>query len=102
MLFRSEAFHDYDRALRLEPALGVAALNRGILHYRLRHYNAALDDLHRARELGANPALVAVDLALVHLARGEKMAALQELCRTLTQPPSSPADTRTLQKSVRK
>jgi hypothetical protein len=88
--------------LRLDPALSVAVLNRGILHYRMQRYNEALNDLHRARELGANPALVAVDLALVHLARGEKMAALQELYRTLTPTPSSPADIRTLQKSARK
>jgi serine/threonine protein kinase len=74
-----EALRDYDQALQLDPTLADAALNRGLLHYRVRHYLAALLDLERARELGADPALVSFSLALVRLARGEPRAALAEL-----------------------
>src|SRR5262249_59998567 len=35
-----QALDDYDQALRLEPTLAGAALNRGLLHYRARRFDA--------------------------------------------------------------
>jgi tetratricopeptide (TPR) repeat protein len=64
-----KALGDYDQALRLDPTLAVAALNRGVLHYQTGRYTAALRDLRRARELGADPGAVSFNLALVNLAR---------------------------------
>jgi tetratricopeptide (TPR) repeat protein len=82
--------YDYDQALRLDPALAVAAVNRGMLHYGAKRYDAALADLQRARELGTDRAVVAFDLALVHLARGEQSAALDELRAALSHYPHPP------------
>jgi tetratricopeptide (TPR) repeat protein len=64
-----QALQDYDQALRLDPTLAAATLNRGLLHYRARRYAAAVADLQRARELGADPAEVSFHLALTALAR---------------------------------
>jgi serine/threonine protein kinase/Flp pilus assembly protein TadD len=74
------AQRDYDEALRLDPALGAAALNRGMVHYRRKEYAAAVTDLRRAAELGVDPAVVSFDLALVHLACRELSAGLDDLC----------------------
>jgi tetratricopeptide (TPR) repeat protein len=82
-----QALLDYDQALRLESTLAVAALNRGMLHYRAQRYGAALADLTHAQELGADPAVVAFDLALVHVARGEQAAALDDLRNALNHDP---------------
>jgi hypothetical protein len=71
-----------------------------MLHYRAQRYAAALADLLRARELGADPAVVSLDLALVHLARGEQAAALDNLSRSLSHNPHQP-DARQLHDSLR-
>ena len=60
------ALHDYDAALRLDPNLGVAALNRGILHCQEKRYPQACADFERALKSGADPAAVHYHLALVH------------------------------------
>jgi tetratricopeptide (TPR) repeat protein len=65
-----QALRDYDQALQLDPTLADAALNRGVLHYRARRYDAARADLRRAGELGSHPAIVSFDLLLVNLALG--------------------------------
>jgi tetratricopeptide (TPR) repeat protein len=82
-----QALRDYDQALRLDPALADAALNRGALHYRAKRYDAAIADLRRAQELGSDPVVVAFDLLLVNLARGECSTTLNELRRALGSPP---------------
>jgi eukaryotic-like serine/threonine-protein kinase len=95
-----QALDDYDQALRLDPTLAGAALNRGLLHYRARRYDAVLADLRRARDLGADPAEVSFDLALVYLARGEQASALDHLLQALTHNPLHP-DARKLLDSLR-
>jgi serine/threonine protein kinase/tetratricopeptide (TPR) repeat protein len=67
---RERALGDYDQALRLDPTFADALLNRGIINYRAKRYDAALADLQRAAELGADPAVVFFDLFLVKLAHG--------------------------------
>jgi tetratricopeptide (TPR) repeat protein len=71
----SRALRDYDQALRLDPRLGAAFLNRGILHYRERRYAQALADLQRALETGAAPAVVSYNQVLVRQAEGNRTAA---------------------------
>jgi serine/threonine protein kinase len=82
-----QARHDYDQALQLDPTLAVAAQNRGMLHYRAKRYADAIRDLQWAEELGADPAVIAFDLALVNLARGEHATALKDLSRALHHDP---------------
>ena len=83
-----QALNDYDQALRLDPTLAVAALNRGMLHYRAKRYADSLADLRQADESGADPAVVSYDRALVHLARGEQAAALDDLRRAVSLNPN--------------
>jgi serine/threonine protein kinase/tetratricopeptide (TPR) repeat protein len=94
-----QALHDYDQALQLDPTLAVAVLNRGMLHYRAKRHAAAIADLRRAWELGADPAIVSFDLALVDLARGEPAAALHHLRQALSHNPRQP-DARKLRDSL--
>ncbi len=94
-----QALRDYDQALRLDPGLADAALNRGMLHYRAKRYDAAITDLQRAFELSADPAVVFFDLALANLARGERAAALDNLRRALSHNPQQP-DARKLYDSL--
>jgi tetratricopeptide (TPR) repeat protein len=81
------ALHDYDRALRLDPGLGVAVLGRGVVHYRQKRYDAALLDLQRAGDLGIDSAVIAYHRALVHLARHERADAVSNLRRVLRRDP---------------
>src|SRR5262249_880389 len=70
-----DAVRDYDRALQLDPTMAGAAVNRGMLHYQQKHYAAALADLGLALKCGGRPAVVYYNMALVHLALGERDAA---------------------------
>src|SRR5262249_10938957 len=80
-----EALADYDRALRLEPTLAAAALNRGMLHYQEGRHDAALADLQPAlaRAAAARP-----DLALVQIARQDRPAALAHLQQAVAANPT--------------
>src|SRR5438552_13705051 len=66
-----------------------------MLHYRAQRYGAARTDLQQARELGADPAIVLFDLALVNLASGDRTTALDNLGRALSHDPQQ-ADARKL------
>jgi eukaryotic-like serine/threonine-protein kinase len=73
------AFRDYSRALDLEPKLTDAALNRGILSYQARRYDEAIADFERAVAMAAGPAALGrihYNLALAHLAKGERAEAI--------------------------
>lgn len=82
------AIRDYDTALDLDPTLGAAAMNRGVLHYRRGAWSLAFADLHRALRHGADTDDTLFNLALVHQARGEKRAALDCLALILERTPS--------------
>jgi tetratricopeptide (TPR) repeat protein len=69
------AIRDFDRALELESGLAEAALNRGLLHHDARRFPEAVADLKRALRDGYCPAVVCYDLAVVHLAAGDRRAA---------------------------
>jgi serine/threonine protein kinase/Flp pilus assembly protein TadD len=84
---RAEALADYDQALRLDPGLAAAALNRGLLHYRAQRPELALADLQRARALGAPPGLVDWNLFLIDVARGDQASALDNLRRAMRHQP---------------
>jgi serine/threonine protein kinase/tetratricopeptide (TPR) repeat protein len=84
------ALRDYDRALALSPALASAELNRGVLHYQQRRYREALADLEQALRHGADPIATQCNLALVHLARGERAAARESVARALQIAPAHP------------
>jgi tetratricopeptide (TPR) repeat protein len=59
-----------------------------MLHYRAKRYADSLADLRQADESGADPAVVSYDRALVHLARGEQAAALDDLRRAVSLNPN--------------
>jgi serine/threonine protein kinase/Tfp pilus assembly protein PilF len=76
------ALADYNRALALSPKLTDAALNRGIIHYQQGRHSEAIADLELA--LGTTSSRTALgvihyNLALVHLARGDREAAASNL-----------------------
>lgn len=65
-LGRSEAaLAGYGQALHLDPKLAVAAMRRGLIHYRNKHLRAALSDLQLAKDLGADSDAIDFNLALV-------------------------------------
>jgi serine/threonine protein kinase/tetratricopeptide (TPR) repeat protein len=79
-----QALRDYDQALRLDKELTAAAVNRGMLHFSARRFEAARADLRRARELGADPAVIFYDLALVDLALDHRAEAREKLSQALS------------------
>jgi serine/threonine protein kinase/Flp pilus assembly protein TadD len=74
---------DYDKALEIDPALSAAALNRGVLNVQDKRLADAEKDLARALTLGADPAAVHFNLALVFQARRERDRALASVDRAL-------------------
>jgi serine/threonine protein kinase/tetratricopeptide (TPR) repeat protein len=73
------AFLDYGRALELDPGLTAAALNRGILSYRSGRHDEAVADFLRALRTSHDSRTVGrihYNLALAHLARGDRPSAL--------------------------
>jgi serine/threonine protein kinase/Tfp pilus assembly protein PilF len=73
---------DYGRALELNRLLADASLNRAIIHYRQGRYANALADLTRAQCSSSNPTVrgaIHYNLALVHLARGDRKAAASSI-----------------------
>src|SRR5205823_3906053 len=77
------SLRDYDHALRLDPHLALAALNRGVLLFRERRYPEAIADFRRALAGGVRPAPAYYNLALAHLALGDRAAARADLDRAL-------------------
>jgi len=75
----SQALHDYDRTLELDPAHAAAALNRGMLRYEQKQFAEAIADLRLALEHGADPATVHYDLALICMAANEPTVALENV-----------------------
>lgn len=76
------ANEDYARALEHNHTLTEAALNRGILSYKEGRYNDAILDFERASATTSDPHLLAAiqyNLALVSLARGDRVTALNRL-----------------------
>lgn len=85
------AGRDFDRALQLDPALGLASLERGKVRRRQERHPEALVDLQQARALGADPATVDVELARVHLDQKDRTSALAAVERALAANPALPA-----------
>jgi tetratricopeptide (TPR) repeat protein len=74
-----QAFNDYSRAIELDSALSAAALNRGILSYKAGRPDDAIADFQRALRAGPGSETagrIHYNLALAHLARGDRNAAL--------------------------
>ncbi len=94
-----EARVDYDHALRLDPRLTPALVNRGMIHYRQQHYPEAITDWRHALELGADPATLFYYLALAHEAQGQRGEALTCLQRALAANPAH-EEARTLQQRL--
>jgi serine/threonine protein kinase/Tfp pilus assembly protein PilF len=76
---------DYGLALERDPKLAVAALNRGVLHFQLKRFAQAESDLQRASHLGADPATVHYNLALIQAQQGHRDAAVVSLKLALTE-----------------
>jgi eukaryotic-like serine/threonine-protein kinase len=77
---RDAAMRDYTRALELDPALTSASINRGILAYQNGRIDDAITDFHRALRASTDSrttGLVHFNLALAHLAHGDRTAALE-------------------------
>jgi serine/threonine protein kinase len=77
------AENDYSRALQLDTSFAPAALQRGLIHYRMKKYAEALDDFLLAQKLRADPAGLAYGRALVYVAQGDRAAAVSQLREAL-------------------
>jgi tetratricopeptide (TPR) repeat protein len=77
------ARRDYDQAIELDRDFASAWLNRGALSCRQGRLDEALADLRQALALGADPALVHYNLAIVHYARRDMEGARRLLNRAL-------------------
>jgi eukaryotic-like serine/threonine-protein kinase len=74
-----QALHDYSRALELDPAFTSASINRGILAYKNGNNDDAIADFRQAIRAASDSralGLIHYNLALAHLARGDRAAAL--------------------------
>lgn len=83
-----EALDDYSDALDLNPALGEAALNRGLLYFKFQKYQSAIDDLNLALAKGVPPAVIHFNQALVYQAQDKREAALTSVRRALEYEPN--------------
>jgi serine/threonine protein kinase/tetratricopeptide (TPR) repeat protein len=81
------ALRDYDQALRLDPGLAQAALNRAMLHYQAKRFAEAAADLDRAARNGADPTALEYNRALVLIGQDNKSAARRSLRKILERQP---------------
>ena len=81
---------DYDQAIRLNANYGDAWLARGVLNYKEKQEDKALEDLHQALDGGADAAKVHYNLAMVQEARGDNAEALADVLTTLRMRPDYP------------
>jgi tetratricopeptide (TPR) repeat protein len=86
-----KAFRDYDRALQIDPTHAHSALNRGVLHLKQGHHQAAIADLNVALQYGADAATANYDLALAYLATNNPTLALEHSRRSLKVNPTHEA-----------
>jgi len=97
----NDAEADFTAALELNPGLGVACLNRGLVYRERGQTLLALADLHRALERGASPALAHYNLALTYWDAGLPNPAGRHL-RQAQLSPNCPADATRLQSELQK
>jgi tetratricopeptide (TPR) repeat protein len=74
------AVHDYAQALKLDPGMTPALVNRALLASKQGRYEEAIGDLRRALDRAGDPRTIGRihhHLALAHLARGNRAAALE-------------------------
>jgi len=83
-----KAMEDYNLALELDPNMGKAALNRGLLHFKFKDCKRAIDDLNSALAHGVLPAVVHFNQALVYQAQNQREAALASVRRVLQDEPN--------------
>jgi tetratricopeptide (TPR) repeat protein len=82
-----KAIDDYGLALKHNPRLASAALNRGTLYYQKNQLAESATDLRRALACGADAATTLYNLALVQLAQRDRQAAVGSLEQALRQNP---------------
>jgi tetratricopeptide (TPR) repeat protein len=95
----AEAIEDYNSVLDLDPDMGKAALNRGVLHFKAKQYEKATADLMRALNHNVQPVVVHYNLALVYSAQNNRKAALVNLQQALKYDPGN-KDAQTLLKQL--
>jgi serine/threonine protein kinase/lipoprotein NlpI len=83
-----EAFEDYTRALELDSTMGKSSLNRGLLYFKFKNYNQAIDDLNVALANSVPPAVVHYNLALIYQAQNQRDAAMASARRVLEYEPN--------------
>jgi serine/threonine protein kinase/Tfp pilus assembly protein PilF len=87
---RELARADYDKALDVDPRLAAALVNRAVLNLQDKRLTESARDLDRALALGADPAVVHYNLALVFQARRDRAGALANVERALRHRPEYP------------
>jgi tetratricopeptide (TPR) repeat protein len=79
---------DFDRGLALDPNCAAALIGRATVRYRAGRFADALADLRLAQATGTPPATVHYHTAAVHLAVGDRLAAIAALRDCLACDPS--------------
>jgi serine/threonine protein kinase/lipoprotein NlpI len=83
-----KALEDYNRALELDPTMGKAALNRGLLYFKFKKYQSAIDDLNLALANGVPPVVIYYNQALIYSAQKMPEAALKSARQALEYEPN--------------
>lgn len=87
----AESLAEFSRALRLDPALAAAALQQANALLELERLSEASRALTQAASLGAPPAAVNYQHALIHLAQHDRASALRAVQKTLQADPTHAA-----------
>ena len=83
------AFQDFDTAIRLNPDLGDAWLNRGVTKIRLKQPEDALADIEKAIALGTSlPQAAYYDRGIAEMALNRNAQAYQDFKRALAADPN--------------
>ena len=95
------ALRDYGHALRVDPTFAQAALNRGMLLFKLKRFAEAEGDLRLALRLGASAVVVHYNRAMVQQKLQDVRGALQSVEKVLTLDPDH-LEARRLRNHLRK
>ena len=85
----AQAEADFRQVIALDPKLGAAHVNLGVIYMREKRWDDALAELHKAETLSPREAGILLNIGLVYYRQSDFSSAIEPFSATLRQAPDS-------------